>query len=130
MIRRPPISTRTDTLFPYTTLFRSGDDDGDLRRTAIGDELLDAVELPAAGDLSGAGSHPGEIRAGMRLGEADTADNLAPDHPRQPSPLLGFAGEPRDGAGGAERLDVHQGGEAPHGRAHVWSPVTNAQRVC
>src|SRR3546814_4041888 len=25
MIRRPPISTRTDTLFPYTTLFRSGD---------------------------------------------------------------------------------------------------------
>src|SRR3546814_8991842 len=26
MIRRPPISTRTDTLFPYTTLFRSGQD--------------------------------------------------------------------------------------------------------
>src|SRR3546814_464167 len=25
MIRRPPISTRTDTLFPYTTLFRSID---------------------------------------------------------------------------------------------------------
>src|SRR3546814_9563002 len=25
MIRRPPISTRTDTLFPYTTLFRSFD---------------------------------------------------------------------------------------------------------
>src|SRR3546814_17797526 len=23
MIQRPPISTRTDTLFPYTTLFRS-----------------------------------------------------------------------------------------------------------
>src|SRR3546814_15693135 len=23
-IRRPPTSTRTDTLFPYTTLFRSG----------------------------------------------------------------------------------------------------------
>src|SRR3546814_18424271 len=26
MIRRPPSSTRTDTLFPYTTLFRSGAD--------------------------------------------------------------------------------------------------------
>src|SRR3546814_19869532 len=26
MIRRPPRSTRTDTLFPYTTLFRSYDD--------------------------------------------------------------------------------------------------------
>src|SRR3546814_17242710 len=23
MLRRPPVSTRTDTLFPYTTLFRS-----------------------------------------------------------------------------------------------------------
>src|SRR3546814_1243930 len=33
MIRRPPRSTRTDTLFPYTTLFRSADeaaDDGSL----------------------------------------------------------------------------------------------------
>src|SRR3546814_18412739 len=29
MIRRPPRSTRTDTLFPYTTLFRSGDGVGD-----------------------------------------------------------------------------------------------------
>src|SRR3546814_10684872 len=27
MIRRPPRSTRTDTLFPYTTLFRSPTDD-------------------------------------------------------------------------------------------------------
>src|SRR3546814_11401788 len=26
MIRRPPRSTRTDTLFPYPTLFRSNDD--------------------------------------------------------------------------------------------------------
>src|SRR3546814_3972718 len=32
MIRRPPRSTRTDTLFPYTTLFRS------LERTAPLDE--------------------------------------------------------------------------------------------
>src|SRR3546814_2644877 len=28
MIRRPPRSTRTDTLFPYTTLFRSEEKDG------------------------------------------------------------------------------------------------------
>src|SRR3546814_10507556 len=28
MIRRPPRSTRTDTLFPYTTLFRSSGDTG------------------------------------------------------------------------------------------------------
>src|SRR3546814_14403453 len=32
MIRRPPRSTRTDTLFPYTTLFRSPRPDGPPRR--------------------------------------------------------------------------------------------------
>src|SRR3546814_11279301 len=32
MIRRPPRSTRTDTLFPYTTLFRSRADLDTLRR--------------------------------------------------------------------------------------------------
>src|SRR3546814_17083895 len=31
MIRRPPRSTRTDTLFPYTTLFRSGRSRGVVR---------------------------------------------------------------------------------------------------
>src|SRR3546814_16538573 len=36
MIRQPPRSTRTDTLFPYTTLFRSGDDRAvDRQRAAI-----------------------------------------------------------------------------------------------
>src|SRR3546814_4679813 len=34
MIRRPPRSTRTDTLFPYTTLFRSCADHSDRRRRA------------------------------------------------------------------------------------------------
>src|SRR3546814_12484015 len=34
MLRRPPRSTRTDTLFPYTTLFRS-----DVDRRVEGDQL-------------------------------------------------------------------------------------------
>src|SRR3546814_14337480 len=34
MIRRPPRSTRTDTLFPYTTLFRS--------QLAVGSAIVDA----------------------------------------------------------------------------------------
>src|SRR3546814_14469380 len=38
MIRRPPRSTRTDTLFPYTTLFRS-----DLDRRRSGDRQVDAA---------------------------------------------------------------------------------------
>src|SRR3546814_16910603 len=37
MIRRPPRSTRTDTLFPYTTLFRSDHVGGG---EAVGGELL------------------------------------------------------------------------------------------
>src|SRR3546814_7168781 len=53
MIRRPPRSTRTDTLFPYTTLFRSA-----LNRILIGrcervpftsdPEGLACVDLPVA----------------------------------------------------------------------------------
>src|SRR3546814_15129487 len=37
MLRRPPRSTRTDTLFPYTTLFRSyeGDDEGESDAPAL-----------------------------------------------------------------------------------------------
>src|SRR3546814_2648536 len=34
MIRRPPRSTRTDTLFPYTTLFRSHDQPAGLDQAA------------------------------------------------------------------------------------------------
>src|SRR3546814_19629418 len=39
MIRRPPRSTRTDTLFPYTTLVRSEDGEGAAaaRETALRD---------------------------------------------------------------------------------------------
>src|SRR3546814_3481324 len=40
MIRRPPRSTRTDTLFPYTTLFRSVDVDGGGRRNAVLGEIV------------------------------------------------------------------------------------------
>src|SRR3546814_20477671 len=44
MMRRPPRSTRTDTLFPYTTLFRS----------AIGPGLVARVQAQLQ-DLGGAG---------------------------------------------------------------------------
>src|SRR3546814_20161376 len=40
MIRRPPRSTRTDTLFPYTTLFRS----------AVVAHAVRRREVPAAGE--------------------------------------------------------------------------------
>src|SRR3546814_9941742 len=44
MIRRPPRATRTDTLFPYTTLFRSG---GEHRR--VGRERDNGQPAPISG---------------------------------------------------------------------------------
>src|SRR3546814_21105355 len=63
MIRRPPRSTRTDTLFPYTTLFRS--DRGWLGKHRRG----------------GLGTVPPDARCGQRpqenLGRALEADEFA-----------------------------------------------------
>src|SRR3546814_12496769 len=39
MIRRPPRSTRTDTLFPYTTLFRSSEQDEPMTRAINYEEM-------------------------------------------------------------------------------------------
>src|SRR3546814_5339699 len=45
MIRRPPRSTRTDTRFPYTTLFRSDVMEGDLPRAQDQVDRLPLVDL-------------------------------------------------------------------------------------
>src|SRR3546814_353430 len=75
MIRRPPRSTRTDTLFPYTTLFRSlyldcdivvRNDIAALWNLSLGDKVLgaarnlffvrhDDLDLPAGADYFNAG---------------------------------------------------------------------------
>src|SRR3546814_7509788 len=43
MIRRPPRSKRTDTLFPYTTLFRSLEGNPDGEEAALPEEWLKAI---------------------------------------------------------------------------------------
>src|SRR3546814_19907574 len=53
MIRRPPRSTRTDTLFPYTTLFRSQDTlrnviEWDTKRLDVEGQRLDTLKEIAA----------------------------------------------------------------------------------
>src|SRR3546814_1761809 len=65
MIRRPPRSTRTDTLFPYTTLFRSPAAVivGALRRVEIAVIAL-GVGVPDIDDRAG---------DGLALGVADLA---------------------------------------------------------
>src|SRR3546814_13775845 len=80
MIRRPPRSTRTDTLFPYTTLFRSH---------------------PAAG----AGARRRPHAAAPRRGRVEGAPR-EPAHPRRAAGraasviLAGLAGGGRRAAGG------------------------------
>src|SRR3546814_16344505 len=76
MIRRPPRSTRTDTLFPYTTLFRSEPVDPHLaERGLLGIEMLRPHGKRAAGDeafLSRGRSeeHTSELQSLMRISYA------------------------------------------------------------
>src|SRR3546814_19429727 len=69
MIRRPPRSTRTDTLFPYTTLFRSR------VRDAV-DDVLDRLRPPGDG-VPGAErvSQPGRENAGKPAPERQVEDD-------------------------------------------------------
>src|SRR3546814_3218502 len=76
MIRRPPRSTRTDTLFPYTTLFRSASE-----------IPPDRIAYAAAAELL---SYPGETLLPL-LGEIRAA--LQPDRLVVLEPLLGYLGE-------------------------------------
>src|SRR3546814_13867366 len=55
MIRRPPRSTRTDTLFPYTTLFRSRSE-GFTKLVAAWEKAGLAARWPAAGADSWVGT--------------------------------------------------------------------------
>src|SRR3546814_4471572 len=82
MIRRPPRSTRTDTLFPYTTLFRSHTKEGRMTRpsglSATTWELLLAVPVGVAGVAAGCHAgiearseeHTSELQSLMRISYA------------------------------------------------------------
>src|SRR3546814_2502141 len=77
MIRRPPRSTRTDTLFPYTTLFRSAKLSPLRLSSRPSDRRFPLLEERAPGTVVGPGarrrhrplylfssSHAGKVRAG------------------------------------------------------------------
>src|SRR3546814_3043816 len=81
MIRRPPRSTRTDTLFPYTTLFRSGrvvaavfkaletfDEDGN--HIAIRDRADDAAHGWGTPSWDRSEEHTSELQSLMRISYA------------------------------------------------------------
>src|SRR3546814_3628389 len=111
MIRRPPSSTRTDTLFPYTTLFRSP-----LRTSgvvALGHHMVERIVL----------------RITRRSGLDDplrTSENASLTVVRLLRLELGqLAVAAARGVNGTQALRGVQ-----IGRAHVLTPVTNAHLVC
>src|SRR3546814_5770448 len=67
MIRRPPRSTRTDTLFPYTTLFRSRGS-GHHSLHAVGQ--FGELGLGALHGLSRSEEHTSELQSLMRISYA------------------------------------------------------------
>src|SRR3546814_4941433 len=77
MIRRPPRSTRTDTLFPYTTLFRSarvGESSGStsyhLRQLAAYGMVVDAADRGTGRERWRSEEHTSELQSLMRISYA------------------------------------------------------------
>src|SRR3546814_16135029 len=95
MIRRPPRSTRTDTLFPYTTLFRSAAREAGLE--AIRAELLGRVIEPSSPKLieylkTSMGALPEEI---LRVLFLDASRRLVADEQMQHGSVRQLALYPR-----------------------------------
>src|SRR3546814_19044049 len=90
MIRRPPRSTRIDTLFPYTTLFRSvGNGDSfshALRRAGVSESDTAKVADLVSGIITTGALTPG-TRLDIRLGRRATRN--------VPRPLAALAFRPR-----------------------------------
>src|SRR3546814_14619305 len=72
MIRRPPRSTHTDTLFPYTTLFRSHRGAGDEPGGDAATQHRSAAVAPVA-DLDSRHRRNGDRRPACRQGRAARA---------------------------------------------------------
>src|SRR3546814_6154286 len=118
MIRRPPTSTRTDTLFPYTTLFRSvvfGAGPVDHDRQAV-------VEAVRAATGAVQPFQPALEVADLALGQPPQAFDLG----AQQADDFRIA----RGVGPRGDLDRHRRRRRGQiGRAHVCTPVTNAHLV-
>src|SRR3546814_5154468 len=77
MIRRPPRSTRTDTLFPYTTLFRSVQQlAGRVGHATLAHQRGDV----AAAAVAEVGEHPHQLHRGARPAAFTASTTLKPSH--------------------------------------------------
>src|SRR3546814_8594397 len=81
MIRRPPRSTRTDTLFPYPTLFRShfeiyeqllaeAEAFGDARAIELAKQIYPRIETITQVSLGRSEEHTSELQSLMRISYA------------------------------------------------------------
>src|SRR3546814_13464130 len=104
MIRRPPRSTRTDTLFPYTTLFRS-----------IAASAMASPPEAAQPALDGEKEHQAEQRQqrgdDRRLAHAEAAHAAIEPQRQRPEVL---AADQRDDAAVAERQRPSHRQRQPH----------------
>src|SRR3546814_6445766 len=74
MIRRPPRSTRTDTLFPYTTLFRSVPAPGDTGRHCRCAWRSSPAERASTTADSGTSTNPAASARGIQRSEEHTSE--------------------------------------------------------
>src|SRR3546814_9545976 len=110
MIRRPPRATRTDTLFPYTTLFRSllrnGSRSEDISQAQAALDAADAQLRAAQTDLE-------RLRVvAPRAGHVESLPYKVGDQPPVGAPLA-----------------VLLVGEAPYARVYVPEPVRASLRI-
>src|SRR3546814_3026912 len=75
MIRRPPRSTRTDTLFPYTTLFRSSaitgpDDDVIIPKDSVKTDWEVELGVVIGSTARRSEEHTSELQSLMRISYA------------------------------------------------------------
>src|SRR3546814_3472663 len=133
MFRRPPRSTRTDTLFPYTTLFRSvvyGSATGatDVRNLAYAERLglWGGEDFPFA--------NRGEFVQAVEAGGVAAMEVMSRDmkalglYTARSLSYEGVEVEIVEHALTPEQVAIYDAYEI--GRAHVCTPVTNAHLVC
>src|SRR3546814_3056971 len=118
MSRPPPRSTRTDTLFPYTTLFRSGPRDTPAGRLYV-PELLALHRADGTAESRAARTTVPRAGARDRRSRRGDGGGLRPGRHRRRA---------AEHAAARPAPAAVPGGEI--GRAPVCTPVTNAHLVC
>src|SRR3546814_8207268 len=122
MIRRPPRSTRTDTLCPYTTLFRSGPAEA-AAMAAEAESGLIALEPEAEPAAEASAAQPEEKPKTRRRPRARKKAEVEPAAAPASEPVTEAEAAPAPEPVAEEKSKQIE-------RAYVRPPVTNAHLVC